>query len=972
MVNVHLSLRSNCSLHYGARGPRELVQTAARMGYRTLALTDINNLYGVHDFLDACTANGVRPVIGAEIRHGADRAVVYAKTREGFSNLTQLITSRMMDKDFSIQESLARYAPGNAVVAASPGLLAGLAGRIEDLSAALYPHSAGAAREARGLGLPVVALDEALFLTEEDRTVHRLLRAIGSKGTVYQAAGAESAPADAFLRPPMESGRLFRDFPGAVRNAEALAERCEFHEIFNGFIFPAYESPDGKDAAAALRGRTFAGAEARYGALSDAAIERIEYELSIIIAKGFAPYFLVVADIAALASRICGRGSAAASVVAYALGITNVDPIEHDLYFERFLNPDRNDPPDIDLDFAWDERDDIIAQVMRHHGEKHSAMVCTRVHFQGRAALRETARAFGMPDSEISGFEKGFFRNTGPAAGVDKAWQDILRLASRISGFPRHLGVHVGGIVITPRPVSWYAPVERAAKGVPIITWDKDDAEKAGFVKIDLLGNRSLAVVRDAIANLRENGIEIESSAWRPADDPETQALLARGQSMGVFYVESPAMRQLQKKTGRGDFAHLVIHSSIIRPAANKFIAAYVRRLRGEQYEPLHPVLDHILRETYGIMVYQEDVSKAAVALAGLTPAEADGLRKALTKKNHEARLAAYREQFFEGAAARGVSSEVIEQIWEMIRSFDGYSFCKPHSASYAVVSFQSAYLKTHHAAEFMAAVLSNGGGFYSASAYVSEARRMGLTVLPPDVNESRVRYIGKGKAVRVGFMAVGRLSARTVAAILAERDSRGPFSSLEHLARRVDIPPSDAEALVACGALDPVSGGRNRAEQLWALCRSGAPRAEETGSLFALDPAPVKRRRPPAPYGLLRQEYDRLGFLCAGHPLALWKKKLGGRGPVRASAIPRLVGKDIRIAGWFVTRKPVLASSGQPMEFVSFEDETGIFETVFFPAVYRDYGELLEEERPYIIRGRVEDDMGAVYINVREIRAVG
>jgi DNA polymerase-3 subunit alpha/error-prone DNA polymerase len=937
------------------------------MGYRVLALTDINNLYGVHDFLDACAENGVRPVVGAEIRSGAESAAVYAKTREGFSNLTQLITGRMMDEGFAMRDALERYGGGTAVVTGSPGLLADLAGRVDDLSAGITPRSAAVAREARDLGIPLVAAGQAVFLSKEDRAIQRVLRAIAHKKTVYQVTNGESAPADAFLRPPAETAAGYLDFPQAVRNAQALAERCEFDEIFDGWIFPLY----GNDAAGELRQRTLTGAEARYGDLSDTALERIEYELGIITAKGFAPYFLVVADIARLASRICGRGSAAASVVAYALGITNVDPIEHNLYFERFLNPERSDPPDIDLDFAWDERDGIIAEVMRRHGKEHSAMVCTQVHFQARASLRETARAFGMPDTEISSFERGLFRSAGPGAEIDASWREILHAASRITGFPRHLGVHVGGVVITPRPVSRYAPVERAAKGVPIITWDKDDAEKAGFVKIDLLGNRSLAVVRDAIANLAENGVEIESARWRPADDPAAQELLARGESMGVFYVESPAMRQLQKKTGRGDFEHLVIHSSIIRPAANRFITEYVRRLRGEPYEPLHPVLGQILRETYGIMVYQEDVSKAAVALAGFTPAEADGLRKVLTKKNREAKLAAYREQFFTNAAIRGVGTETIEAIWEMIQSFDGYSFCKPHSASYAIVSFQSAYLKVHHPAAFMAAVLSNGGGFYTASAYVSEARRMGLTVLPPHINESRVRYTGKGGEVRVGFMAVGRLSCRTVAAILREREANGPFFSIEDLVRRVPVPPPDAEALVACGALDQISGDRNRAEQLWALC-SAAPAEDEKGApLFAAEPVPARRRRPPAPRDILDQEYGRLGFLCAGHPLSLWEKKLAGRSPVRASAIPAMKGRDIRITGWFVTRKPVLASSNQPMEFVSFEDETGIFETVLFPRAYREYGEELEEERPYVIRGRVEDDMGAVYINVRELKAV-
>ncbi len=970
-MNTQLALRSNFSLHYGTRPVGALVAAAAEMGYRSLALTDMNNLYGVFEFLDACARHGVRPVIGSELRHRGESVLLYAKTREGFMNLTELITLRMMDEGFVMQDALARLSGGLAVVTDSAALLKGLAGRVEDLSARIMPGSMRAARDARALGLPVVAAGEAVFLDGSDPGVHRVLRAIARNVTVHQVEPGDMAPAASLLVPPDEAARAYDAFPGSMRNAEALSERCGFREIFDGWIFPAYGEPGGMDAARALRERTLDGAQARYGELSDTALERIEYELAIITGKGFAPYFLVVADIAKLASRICGRGSAAASVVAYSLGITNVDPLEHDLYFERFLNPDRSDPPDIDLDFAWDERDAVIDRVMERHGREHSAMVCTSVHFQARAALRETARAHGMPDSEISGFERGFFRRARQSARLDEAWHRILTAASRITGFPRHLGVHVGGIVITPRPVRRYAPVERAAKGVPIITWDKDDAERAGFVKIDLLGNRSLAVVRDAVASLEEEGTAPDRARWRPMDDPGTRELLARGESMGVFYVESPAMRQLQKKTGRGDFAHLVIHSSIIRPAANKFIRAYVKRLHGQPYEPLHPVLDHILRETYGIMVYQEDVSKVAVALAGFSPAHADGLRKILTKRNREEKLAAYREEFFAGAEHRGVDTATVEKIWEMIQSFDGYSFCKPHSASYAMVSFQSAWLKRHHPAAFMAAVLSNGGGFYTASAYVSEARRLGLAVLPPDVNASRLEYTGKGSEVRTGLMAVARLTARTIGSILRERAAHGGFSSIEDLARRVNVPPTDAEALVACGALDSIAGGRNRAEQLWALCPVDAALPAREASLFEEAPPPAKARRAPSPQELLEQEYGRLGFLCAGHPLVLWEKKMGGRSAVRARDLAGLTGREVRITGWLVTRKTILAASGQPMEFVSFEDETGIFETVFFPEACGTFSESLIAERPYVISGRVENDMGAVSLTVKSLAVV-
>src|SRR5437867_4794217 len=344
-------------------------------------------------------------------------------------------------------------------------------------------------------------------------------------------------------------------------------------------------------------------------------------------------------------------------------------------------------------------------------------------------------------------------------------WPEILEAAARLDGFPRHLSVHCGGVVIAPDGVERHVPVERAAKGVRVIQWEKDQAEEAGLVKIDLLGNRSLSVIRDACAAVRAaGGPDLPYGAFDPIDDPRTQELMRDGDTMGVFYVESPAMRQLQQKTRRGDFEHLVIHSSMIRPAANDYIREYVRRLRGGSHTSLHPILDEVLVETHGIMCYQEDVAKVAMRMAGFSTVEADGLRKVLSRKWPGKRLEDYRRQFFEGARSRGVGAEVARRVWDMILSFSGYSFCKPHSASYALVSFQSCFLKAHYPAEFIAAVISNQGGYYSTFAYVSEARRMGLRVLLPDVNESEKEYAGVTRApqapggrggVRVGLRRV-------------------------------------------------------------------------------------------------------------------------------------------------------------------------------------------------------------------------
>ena len=1098
---IPLVVRSAYSLFYGTRMPCEVVRYLHGLGYRTVALTDRNNLYGVHEFLETCEEVGIRPLVGATVQKGRWEVVVLVKEARGFSNLCRLLTRRMRGEDtFDLAEELPQYAEGNAILCRDRELLEQWRGKVEDLSVWIQGLERSLYQAAQRLGIPPVLAPEVLFYEGEDPKVHRVLQAIGRQGTLprgelseplnqplhqphYQPhrrkapgiAGFSSGgfPSAGFPAEARVMEERFSLFPEALANTARLAERCKFQRIFRGFIFPhlpdegltlpggtptvgpKYEAQEvgaqkeearSSIVAQMLRDRVLAGAEERYGELPEGVLDRIEYELEIIQQKGFSEYFLVVADIVRRSPRTCGRGSAAASVVAYCLGITNVDPIRHNLYFERFLNLDREDPPDIDVDFAWDERDAVIEDVFRQYGEAHCARVCNHVFYRFPSALRDTARVFGIPEGEITSFERELRRGwgskrskgfpgeekfappsariasrlaSGVAAGVipslegvvpplereaeqsyPSPWPEILKLAKRITGLPRHLSVHSGGVVITPEPIDRYAPVETAEKGVPILTWEKDGVEAAGLVKIDLLGNRSLAVIRDALENLKQNRISIGEGFRDPTADPDTQALIARGDTIGVFYVESPAMRQLQAKTGKGDFEHLVIHSSIIRPAANRFINLYVRRLKGEPYQPLHQDLDRILGETYGILCYQEDVSKTAVVLAGFSNADADGLRKILSKKNKEARLARYKEQFYEGASSRGVPRATIDAVWEMILSFEGYSFCKAHSASYAMVSFQSAYLKAHHPAEFMAAVLSNRGGYYTPAAYVGEARRMGLTVLGPDVNQSLYRYTGQGKEIRVGFVEVKGLHRNTVEAILEAR-SRGAFQSVEDFGLRVDLVGEDAEALVSVGALDSVAGGVSRTEQLWILLKTQAAKERGKGvgaSLFErgesrwkessgsghrhVPVANAARAQVPCERGVPRgtpradqnprtqweAEYERLGFLLEGHALKLWEPIPERFRKVRGKDLSRYIGRRVEMVGWPVTSKEILTREGRPMEFVSFEDETAIFETVLFPKAYERYAGVLDEPRPVIIRGTVQEDLGAVAIHVEEL----
>ena len=584
--------------------------------------------------------------------------------------------------------------------------------------------------------------------------------------------------------------RLFPDCPAALRNTVELAARCAGGPPEGRVILPQYA---GDEALAKLRSLVELGARCRYdgATLSPVVRERIEHELAIIAAKRYADYFLVVWDIVEHAPTHCGRGSVANSIVSYCLGLTHVDPLQQGLVFERFLNPGRRDPPDADLDFPWDERDAALEYVFRKYGSERAAMVANHVTFQRKAALREVAKVYGRPAAEITAVTKRLPWSDGGSLSeqlrghrnfrslaLGGAWPEIAALAESLVGLPRHLSLHPGGVVIVPDALTNYVPVEPAAKQldtaegtmpVPAIQFEKDGTEDAGLVKIDLLGNRSLAVIRDAIAAVREHtGAAIDYTASDPEADEATRAVFRAGDTMGVFYTESPASRLLCQKSKSDTFDLLVLNTSIIRPASNRYINTYLARLHGAPYEPPHPVLRDVLAETFGVMVYQEDVVNVCVALAGMDVAEADGVRKALTKKRPLKELRGYEEQFRAGAAARGVDPKVIDEVWAMILSFSGYSFCKGHSASYIQVALQSGYLRAHYPAEFIAAVLSNEGGYYAPFAYIAEARRMGLAILPPDVNESEAHYVGRGRHLRIGLQALKGVSSAGLAALVA------------------------------------------------------------------------------------------------------------------------------------------------------------------------------------------------------------
>ncbi|MEO8294398.1 MAG: DNA polymerase III subunit alpha, partial [Gemmatimonadota bacterium] len=871
---THLHVHSYFSFGIGASSPEALAHAAASRGFTTLACTDTNGVYGAIEFQNAVEALGIRPILGAHLVSNGQEVVALAIDERGWAALCRTITAihwrgnanaekRKLKIDFSLAGQLANDREGLILLSADVPLLEYLVEKSgpENLYAELIPGKQrhGVLASARKLGIPPVATNGVVVAHAEDWARHRLLRAISLNTALSAVPPDRLAPRESWLRPAADLARLFPDCPEALTNAAMIAERCRY-TIPRGRVIPPRLAAH-EDAMGQLRTLAYEGATRRYGTIAPVTRERLEHELGIIAMKGFADYFLVVRDIVQHGPTHCGRGSVANSVVSYCLGITHVEPLGAGLLFERFLNPERKDPPDIDLDFPWDERDKVLAYVFSRYPRFRGAMVANHNCFRLRGALREVAKVHGRPPGEIREVTRRipwYSDDEGPLSQLMHShpnfrslelpgvWADLARMAEPLVGIPRHMSLHPGGVVIVPTALTDYVPIEPAVKTldgfpdltVPVIQFEKDGAEDAGLVKIDLLGNRSLAVIRDAIQAVHQHtGRLIDYTSSDAGDDPRTRELFRTGNTMGVFYTESPASRMLCQKSQAESFELLVLNTSIIRPASNRYIRVYLDRLHGVPYEPLDPVLRETLSETFGVMVYQEDVVNVCARYAGMPLALGDGLRKALSKKRPQKALAAYADEFFQGAAARGRDPATSDKVWSMIMSFAGYSFCKGHSCSYIQVAQHSCYLRANHPAEFFAAVLSNGGGFYHAFAYIAEAMRNGIRILPPDVNASDFRCIGRADWIRVGLQFIKGLSADGVERILGARGSlpsspapQDSFQSIADLRARARVSHDDLRTLIKAGALDSIAGAGTRPMLLWEVDQEAGGRQRADG----------------------------------------------------------------------------------------------------------------------------------------------
>jgi len=957
---------------------REIMERASELGHKYIALTDVNGLWGFIHFVQAARDFGIQPLAGVNIIAGGSDLILLAEEQAGYENISRIVSSVHDHPDDSPHDAIRKYSAGFFVLAHREGDLQFLQQHFSNtrLFVELRPGLTEryAANLASKYSLEIVATADVYFMKKEDHPDHRILRAIDMNLTLSQLQPQDVKRDIHWFRSEKDMIELFPNSLQALNNACYLAERCKHDWNYVNTVFPGLSLEETRKAGAVLRKQVMLGAKKRFGNVTETLRKRIDYELSLITQKGFSPYFLIVKDIVDQTRSTIGRGSAAASLVSYCLYITQVDPIRYNLQFERFIHPERVDMPDIDVDFPWDERDDILNYIFRKYGRDRSAMVASQVFLQIRSSVREVAKVYGLSNDEINTVTKrvGYQRHRDQLlewiktdrrfehVNMDDMLEEILRRSERLMGTFHVASVHPGGVIIVPDEIRKYVPVLTAPKGVQIVEWEKDQVEDSGLLKIDILGNRSLAVVRDTLKQLGlHRDRHMDYHQIQAVGDPAAEVLMKEGRTMGVFYIESPATRLLLQKAGVVDFEHVVIYSSVIRPAANRFINLMLERIHGKAWELPHPDLE-FLRESYGIMVYEEQVSMTARQIAGFGYAESDYIRKVISRPSLKHLLPQWHRKFIKGALQRGYSQELAMQLWEMIQSFSGYSFCKPHSASYAMLSFTCVYLKAHYPAEFLASVISNQGGFYSPYAYLSEARRFGISILGPDINLSEKAYKGKKDRIRMGFMAIQNLKEKVVDRLLRERKN-GLFNSLEDFFMRVDMDLADAMALCKAGCFNSLEPEMNYKEIALRVASFYLQKGERKPLQLSY------RRDRLSDEEQMLLEIESFGFAVSVHPLRPWLPILEGK-IRKAVDIPAFEGKSINLAGVLITRKVVQSKNEEFMEFVSFEDDTAIYECVLFPDAYRKYGDLLNWEKLYVIRGKVECSFGVCTVNVEKM----
>jgi DNA polymerase-3 subunit alpha len=937
--------------------------------YVSYALTDINTTSGCLDFLRVAPGKGVHPVVGIDFRDGIDqRYVGIARNNVGFKELNEFLSEQLLsDEDFpedapALKNTFFIY-PYNR----KPNRLlreyeyVGI--RLSDLNKITFDHTMPPENK-------WVSIQSATFRNKNDHNAHILLRAIDLNILYTKLQPGDMATDEGVILNKKKLIRAFDKYPFILHNTCKLLESC--HVTFD------FEKPSIKNL------KTFTGSEKkdqklirrlcrdnlkyRYPNPSDKVIQRVKKELNIIEEKGFLSYFLINWDITTYARQkgyfYVGRGSGANSIVAYLLKITDVDPIELDLYFERFINLFRENPPDFDIDFSWKDREDITQYIFDRF--PHTALLATYNTFKYRAAVRELGKVFGLPKEEIDILSTGRMNTN----NLDQLSRLVLKYSALIQGLPNHLSVHASGIVISQECMHNYTATFVPPKGFPTTQFDMVVAEDVGLYKFDILGQRGLAKIKDGLALVRYNNpshdmIDIHDLRTIKNDE-KVNGLLRVGKAIGCFYVESPAMRMLLKKLEVDEYLGLVAASSIIRPGVAKsgMMREYILRYRDpERRKQAHPALQKIMPDTYGIMVYQEDVIKVAHYFAQLDLGEADVLRRGMSGKyRSREEFLRIKDKYFSNCKEIGHEDELAREVWRQIESFAGYAFAKGHSASYAVESYQSLFLKAYYPIEFMVAVINNGGGFYRTELYVHEARMCGAQIKPPCINQSDYGCVVKGKKIYLGLGFVHGLESTTAKNIVDSRWRNGPFKTLLDFTERVYIGIEELTSLIRIGAFSFCE--KNKKELLWRahqLLNKPISNIEQAKLFDTV----VKEYKLPH---LTTEEYEDafdqlelLGFpLC--NPFLLTDQALTNA--ICTKDLPQYLNQTIDMMGYLIATKDTSTSKGKRMYFGTFLDQEGHFiDTVHFPLVAKRYP--FTGRGVYKITGKVVEEFGFYSIEV-------
>ena len=1007
MSFVHLHVHSQYSFLDGASPLDRLLEKAQALGMSALALTDHNRLTGVIRFYRKATALGIKPIIGAEVNvEGDHHLTLLCKNGQGYSSLCRLLTEAHLSnrgrKPQATREMLRKFRTGLvALSGCSRGEVPALVrrGKIEEAVRAVcfyrdvygddffielinHPSqqsldgSYWLAQFARQQLVPVVATNNVHYADREDYAVKELLNAIGRNIPVDQIKGRRTT--EQYLKSPEEMAHLFRDLPDALAATGDIASRCNLELELGKPRFPKFDIPAGETEYGLLSRLAYERVPAKYGSLTPDIRQRLDYELDTINQLGFCGYFLVVWDIVRWARergiRCQARGSAADSLVVYLLDISIVDPIEYDLLFERFMHPLRRELPDIDLDIDRKRREEVRDYITRKYGTENVACVATINTYMARGAIRDVGKALQVPQEIIDEACSGIHylsasqlqehADSLPELKKSTIYKrteldSFFKLCAVIDGFPKHLSVHLGGLLIGDGRLSDLVPLEWSSGGDIISQYDKDDIEQLGLVKMDVLSLPTLTVLEDTLADIEKNhGVSIDLDNI-PGDDPAAFAMLRDGKAIGTFQLESPAQREMAGRLLPDRFEDIIVSISLVRPGPLKssMDKIYLPRRHGkESVTYLHPKLKNALEETLGVILYQEQVLKVAHDLAGMSYAEADGFRRAMTHDRTTEEMEKMRDSFITGAARNGVSKDIASQVFEQLAAFAAYGFCKAHAVAYAIIAYQTLWLKCHYPAEFFAAVLSNQPmGYYPPRVLVAEARRSGVKILPPDVNHSDDRYTVEDGAIRVSLKQLRGMSEDALDSILSAR-MRGSFTSLRDFVLRTNVSQPTMENLVRVGAFDSLCRSEELRSQLPALSGLRQKTGRGTMPLFEdtqLEPVHTMEAVNDNRKERMLAERELLSLSITAHPLDYVPLDAG---ITRMKDLYKAeTGKRVEIVGSVIRYQTPPTRNGNRVLYVIMEDGTGVADVTVFGNVQEKCGHVLFREGWLRVTGKVQ-----------------